>query len=523
MGAHPGAGGARPRRGTVLGRSGHRPRRSPRLPRPHPGEARGRRSPPGALTAPHRARPSHRRRRGRRRRRARRRRSGPRRPGVAGPRRRRRTAGGRGAVVRRPQPGPSPRPRALRRRGHRRSGRVGGRRRGAPVAVAAAAWLVLAARSLAAIPYVRSAGHAPPPTRGRPRPRRRPGRPGCGPRGRRRRRGPRPRGRRRRGGRRRLLGRPAPRPASPAPLRVRAWAPWSPCSVPSWWAPRPWVSASEVRCEAGDHPSVRPGVARHGAAVPVGRPHEVGRAGRGAGHDGRVHPPDPRTPRRAGLGGVGPGPDGRLRGGRRSRAALGARRDRGRRGPHRHRSLRPRRSSVQRGWPLRACTNPGGGPGPGCSTSSAAPRSPTWRSHDRHRPDHAARCDRHRPPCPGPGPRATRPGLLLRGRSQPGRRLRRAGPRRGPAWPRRSPAMRRPPAPRPGSTMGPTELVDHLEATHHAYLHGELPRLEALIEKVEGGARRSPSGARLRAAPRSTSWPSSWTPTWPRRSASSSR
>jgi regulator of cell morphogenesis and NO signaling len=36
------------------------------------------------------------------------------------------------------------------------------------------------------------------------------------------------------------------------------------------------------------------------------------------------------------------------------------------------------------------------------------------------------------------------------------------------------------------STMGPTELVDHLEATHHAYLHGELPRLEALIAKVEG-------------------------------------
>lgn len=36
------------------------------------------------------------------------------------------------------------------------------------------------------------------------------------------------------------------------------------------------------------------------------------------------------------------------------------------------------------------------------------------------------------------------------------------------------------------ATMGPTELVDHLEATHHAYLHDELPRIEALIAKVEG-------------------------------------
>ncbi len=33
-------------------------------------------------------------------------------------------------------------------------------------------------------------------------------------------------------------------------------------------------------------------------------------------------------------------------------------------------------------------------------------------------------------------------------------------------------------------SMGPAELVDHLEATHHAYLHSELTRLDALAEKV---------------------------------------
>lgn len=36
----------------------------------------------------------------------------------------------------------------------------------------------------------------------------------------------------------------------------------------------------------------------------------------------------------------------------------------------------------------------------------------------------------------------------------------------------------------PWSTYGPAELVDHLEATHHAYLHDELPRLTALADKV---------------------------------------
>jgi regulator of cell morphogenesis and NO signaling len=34
------------------------------------------------------------------------------------------------------------------------------------------------------------------------------------------------------------------------------------------------------------------------------------------------------------------------------------------------------------------------------------------------------------------------------------------------------------------TTMTPAELVDHLEATHHAYLHTELPRLDALAAKV---------------------------------------
>jgi regulator of cell morphogenesis and NO signaling len=36
------------------------------------------------------------------------------------------------------------------------------------------------------------------------------------------------------------------------------------------------------------------------------------------------------------------------------------------------------------------------------------------------------------------------------------------------------------------TTMGAAELVDHLEATHHRYLHEELPRLEALCDRVVG-------------------------------------
>jgi len=36
------------------------------------------------------------------------------------------------------------------------------------------------------------------------------------------------------------------------------------------------------------------------------------------------------------------------------------------------------------------------------------------------------------------------------------------------------------------ASMSPAELVDHLESVHHAYLHAELPRLDALAEKVAG-------------------------------------
>lgn len=36
------------------------------------------------------------------------------------------------------------------------------------------------------------------------------------------------------------------------------------------------------------------------------------------------------------------------------------------------------------------------------------------------------------------------------------------------------------------ATMGVTELVDHIERTHHEYLHGELPRLRSLAQKVAG-------------------------------------
>lgn len=41
------------------------------------------------------------------------------------------------------------------------------------------------------------------------------------------------------------------------------------------------------------------------------------------------------------------------------------------------------------------------------------------------------------------------------------------------------------------ATMAPGELVDHLEVTHHAYLHEALPRLALLVDKVAGvhGAR----------------------------------
>jgi regulator of cell morphogenesis and NO signaling len=40
------------------------------------------------------------------------------------------------------------------------------------------------------------------------------------------------------------------------------------------------------------------------------------------------------------------------------------------------------------------------------------------------------------------------------------------------------------PGPAPWTAMGPVELADHLEATHHRYLDAELPRLGELAAKV---------------------------------------
>jgi len=45
-------------------------------------------------------------------------------------------------------------------------------------------------------------------------------------------------------------------------------------------------------------------------------------------------------------------------------------------------------------------------------------------------------------------------------------------------------AAEAPEAPEPWAEMGPAALVDHLEATHHRYLHAELPRLTQLADKV---------------------------------------
>jgi regulator of cell morphogenesis and NO signaling len=43
-----------------------------------------------------------------------------------------------------------------------------------------------------------------------------------------------------------------------------------------------------------------------------------------------------------------------------------------------------------------------------------------------------------------------------------------------------------PSPPEPWVDLDPAALVDHLEATHHTYLHAELPRLTALVQKVRG-------------------------------------
>ena len=49
------------------------------------------------------------------------------------------------------------------------------------------------------------------------------------------------------------------------------------------------------------------------------------------------------------------------------------------------------------------------------------------------------------------------------------------------------------------STMGITQLVDHIEATHHALLWEELPRLSALLEKIQNvHGERHPELARIR-------------------------
>jgi regulator of cell morphogenesis and NO signaling len=41
------------------------------------------------------------------------------------------------------------------------------------------------------------------------------------------------------------------------------------------------------------------------------------------------------------------------------------------------------------------------------------------------------------------------------------------------------------------ATMTPPELVDHIESVHHGFLHAELPRLDALAQKVAGVHGRS--------------------------------
>lgn len=54
-------------------------------------------------------------------------------------------------------------------------------------------------------------------------------------------------------------------------------------------------------------------------------------------------------------------------------------------------------------------------------------------------------------------------------------------------------------APAPWADLAPEALVDHLEVTHHRYLHDELPRLGALVEKVHGvHGQRHPELAEVR-------------------------
>src|SRR5690606_14328946 len=36
------------------------------------------------------------------------------------------------------------------------------------------------------------------------------------------------------------------------------------------------------------------------------------------------------------------------------------------------------------------------------------------------------------------------------------------------------------------ASLGPSELVDHIDAVHHRYLWAELPRVTALVDKIAG-------------------------------------
>lgn len=55
------------------------------------------------------------------------------------------------------------------------------------------------------------------------------------------------------------------------------------------------------------------------------------------------------------------------------------------------------------------------------------------------------------------------------------------------------------PRPADWANLSPAELVDHLEATHHAYLHVELERLHRLMDKVEAvHGERHPELAEIR-------------------------
>ena len=80
-------------------------------------------------------------------------------------------------------------------------------------------------------------------------------------------------------------------------------------------------------------------------------------------------------------------------------------------------------------------------------------------------------------------PRIVRPRLLLRrrsGRSPMPAATATSPQRRSCGGCNRSIRSRQP----DWASMTPDALVDHLEATHHAYLHAELPRLSALADKV---------------------------------------